>query len=121
MKMILLVALGGALGAVARYGFLTLFTGIAAWGTLVVNVLGSFIMGAFIELTALYWSPPMEVKAFIAVGLLGAFTTFSTFSMDVVLLFQRGEYYQVFFYVLGSVILSVTAFFLGFLLIKNIF
>lgn len=111
MKMILAIAAGGAFGAVGRHllahQLTQLFGSGFPVGILACNVIGSFIMGALVELMALVWSPSMEVRAFLTVGLLGAFTTFSTFSLDVVLLAQRGEYTQAGIYVVASVVLSV--------------
>lgn len=109
--MILAIAAGGAVGAVGRH-FLAhqvtaLFGAGFPIGILVCNVLGSFVMGALVELMALVWSPSIETQAFLTVGLLGAFTTFSTFSLDVVLLAQRGEYTLAGVYVIASVVLSV--------------
>jgi len=109
--MILAIAAGGAVGAVGRH-FLAhqvtaLFGAGFPIGILVCNVLGSFVMGALVELMALVWSPSVETRAFLTVGLLGAFTTFSTFSLDVVLLAQRGEYTLAGVYVVASVVLSV--------------
>ncbi len=108
------VAFGGALGAVGRY---LVVSQVAQWsghgfpfGTLAVNVLGSFAMGLLIEVGALAWSPSQELRAFLAVGVLGAFTTFSTFSMETVLLYERGALLQCAGYVGGSVVLSVGAF-----------
>lgn len=111
MKMILAIAAGGAVGAVGRH-FLAhqvtaLFGAGFPIGILVCNVLGSFVMGALVEVMALVWSPSIEARAFLTVGLLGAFTTFSTFSLDVVLLAQRGEYTLAGAYVIASVVLSV--------------
>ncbi len=113
--MILAVAAGGALGAVGRY---LVVVQVGHWlgtsfpyGTITVNVLGSFAMGALIETIALVWSTSLEMRAFLAVGMLGAFTTFSTFSMDVALLSERGAFGPAFLYVLSSVVLSIAAFF----------
>ena len=115
--MLLAVAAGGAFGAVARY---LLITQVGHWlgtgfpfGTITVNILGSFIMGASIEVFALVWSPPMELRAFLAVGVLGAFTTFSTFSMDVILLAERGATGQALAYVAVSVLLSIAGLYAG--------
>ena len=112
MQMILAVAAGGAFGAVARY---LVMTGIGRllgphdfpWGTLTVNIAGSVLMGVLIEMLALVWSPSQEVRAFLVVGVLGAFTTFSTFSLDVVVLVERGQNLFVSAYVAGSVVLCV--------------
>lgn len=118
MKMILAVAAGGALGAVARY---LVMVGVGRllgphdfpWGTLTVNVVGSVLMGVLIEVLALAWSPSQEVRALLVVGVLGAFTTFSTFSLDVMVLFERGQTLFVAAYVAGSVVLCVGGLFAG--------
>ena len=85
MKLLLAIAAGGALGALGRH---FMMVQVGHWfgtgfplGTIVVNVLGSFTLGVLIELMALVWSPSMEIRAFLTIGALGAFTTFSTFSM----------------------------------------
>ena len=117
MKMLLAVAAGGALGALARYGVYVL--GARLWGhgfpwsTLAVNVAGSFALAILVELMALRWSPSQEVRALLIVGVLGAFTTFSTFSLDVVTLAQRQAWTPAALYIAGSVVLSVGAFVLG--------
>jgi CrcB protein len=114
---VLAVAAGGAVGATARYLVMS-WVGHAfghgfPYGTLAVNVLGSFVLGALIEVMALTYSPSEEVRAFLVVGMLGAFTTFSAFSLDVVTLFQRGEPATAGIYVALSVFLSVLAFIAG--------
>ncbi|MGB0672114.1 MAG: fluoride efflux transporter FluC, partial [Rhodospirillales bacterium] len=92
------VAAGGAVGAVARYlvmSWVSVAAGTAfPWSTLAVNALGSAVMGGLVELSALYWSPSPELRAALFVGLLGAFTTFSTFSLDLYLQLVRGEVVQ---------------------------
>lgn len=117
MKALLAVAGGGALGAVARY-----LTYVAAghvlgaafpYGTLIVNVAGSFAIGALTEIMALVWSPSTEIRLFLVVGFLGAFTTFSTFSLDFVVLYERGRLLLCALYVGVSVIASIGALFLG--------
>lgn len=120
----LAIAAGGALGAVGRHlvsraSVHLLGTGFP-WGTVMVNVLGSFAMGALIELAALKLSMSLEMRAFIFVGLLGGFTTFSTFSLDAVTLFERGAVMPAFLYVLGSVVASVSGLFLGLYLIRQV-
>lgn len=122
MKLLLAIAAGGAFGAVARHFVIhrvALLLGAEfPWGTLSVNVIGSFAIGVLIETLALAWSPPIELRAFLAVGVLGAFTTFSTFSMDVVLLYERGQLAAAAGYVAGSVVLSVAALFAGLALVR---
>ncbi len=111
MKMILAIALGGALGAVGRHWAAhRLNEWIGAGfpvGIMACNIIGSFLMGALVELAALTWSPSPETRAFLTVGVLGAFTTFSTFSLETVLLIQRGEAMKAALYVGLSVGLSI--------------
>ena len=117
LNLLIAVAAGGALGAVGRFLVMSgvgHWVGIAfPWGTLVVNVIGSFALGALIEIMALAWSPSETLRAFLVVGVLGAFTTFSTFSLDVVVLMQRGEAISVALYVAASVFICVLALWAG--------
>ncbi|UGX87333.1 fluoride efflux transporter CrcB [Phyllobacterium meliloti] len=117
MNAILLVASGGAIGSVARYLAGLLMTRILGaafpWGTLTVNVVGGLLMGLFIELLARRFDGSNELRLFVAVGIMGGFTTFSSFSLDVALLWERGEVFSALIYVLLSVILSIGALFLG--------
>ncbi|WP_457300605.1 fluoride efflux transporter CrcB [Phyllobacterium sp. P5_D12] len=117
MNAILLVASGGAIGSVARYlvgvGMARAFGVAFPYGTLAVNVIGGFLMGLFIELLARRFEGSPELRLFIAIGILGGFTTFSSFSLDVVVLWQRGELAIALFYMLASVILSIGALFFG--------
>ncbi|MDP6709499.1 MAG: fluoride efflux transporter CrcB [Alphaproteobacteria bacterium] len=117
MKLLVAIALGGAIGAVGRHAVagqvMKLTGGGFPWGTVTVNVLGSFVMGALIELMALKWSVGQELRVFLTVGILGAFTTFSTFSLDVALLTERGALPGAIGYVLISVLLSIGALFAG--------
>lgn len=120
---VLYIALGGAIGAVGRYAVVSAVGALGhgfPYGTLVVNILGSAILGGLVEVFALYWSPSQELRAMIVVGMLGAFTTFSTFSLDVVTLFNRGEAVLAFAYVVASVVLSVGAFWLGMSIMRQI-
>jgi CrcB protein len=124
MKMLLAVALGGAVGAVLRYktvGWVAHLMGHGfPWGTLVVNVVGSFAMGALIELGALKLNLSGEMRAFLAVGLLGAFTTFSTFSLDVATLWERGAVMATGAYIAASVALSILALFAGLAFVRTV-
>lgn len=110
---VLLVAIGGALGSVCRY-----LVGIGAgrllgpdfpFGTMIVNIVGSFAMGLFIELLALKFNGSEEVRLFVAVGILGGFTTLSSFSLDSIVLFERGAIAAAAIYVGGSIVLSLAA------------
>lgn len=113
MYMTLSVALGGAIGAMGRYWISTLVFravgGTFPWATLAVNILGCAIMGLLIELMALIWSPSNYLRAFLTVGLLGALTTFSAFSLEVVLMLERGEWTYALLYIMASVVLCVGA------------
>lgn len=114
---LLAVGAGGAIGAMGRY---TIMAAVGhwighgfPWGTLVVNVLGSFVLGAFVELSALAWSPSPELRAFLVIGLFGAFTTFSAFALDVQVLWVRGMTLSALGYILASVAFSVLGLFAG--------
>lgn len=122
MKLVLAIALGGAIGAVGRHYVsvaMTLLVGHGfPWGTLVVNIAGSFLMGVLIETMALAWSPSAEMRALLTVGVLGAFTTFSTFSLDVATLYERGTPLALAAYVSVSVAISILALFAGMRLMR---
>ena len=124
MKMILAVAVGGALGSVARHlmaARITAWLGSGfPWGIFTINVLGGLIMGVLVELMALRWSLSGEWRAFLTVGILGGFTTFSSFSLDVVLLMERGDHTLAALYVIGSVALSVGALFGAMMLVRTV-
>lgn len=116
---VILVALGGALGSVARYlcslGLARWFGETFPWGTLFVNVLGSFIIGFFFLLTApngrLLVSS--DLRIFVTVGICGGFTTFSSFSLQTLLLLRDGEWLLAGLNALGSLALCMVAVWLG--------
>jgi fluoride exporter len=121
---LLAVALGGALGSLARY-FVAGAVQSAAWpgfpwGIFVVNISGGFIMGLIVEASALKFSLSPDLRAFLTIGILGGYTTFSTFSLDSVLLIQRGAYGAAAAYITGSAILSIGALFAGLWLVRSI-
>lgn len=110
----LYIALGGAGGAVSRYWLMSAvgrrWGDMFPYGTLLTNVLGSFAMGALVALLARYLPPHQhEIRAFVAVGFLGAFTTFSTFSLDVITLYERGQWGAACAYMALSLIACVAA------------
>lgn len=123
MNMILSIVAGGALGSVLRHfagrGALALFGDAFPYGTLFVNIVGSFIMGVLVGLFAQVFNPSQEMRAFLTVGLLGGFTTFSSFSLDVVTLYERGETLSAILYIALSLILSLAAIFAGLLLTRS--
>ena len=122
--MVLSIAVGGALGSVLRHyagkGALVLLGAGFPYGTLFVNVAGSFIMGVLVGLFANTLNPSQELRAFLTVGLLGGFTTFSSFSLDVVTLYERGETATAVLYIALSLILSLAGIFAGLLLMRSI-
>lgn len=117
MNGLLAVALGGALGSVARYGVvlagLRLFGNGFPVGTMFVNLVGSFLIGAISAFMALKMPDNETLRLLLTTGFLGGFTTFSAFSLDVLSLLQRGQAQTAVFYALASVILSVAAVFAG--------
>ena len=117
MNQILAIAAGGSIGAVMRF-FVS--TGIYSWlgkgfpyGTLAVNVVGSLLMGLLYELFLQRLSVSPEVRALLLVGFLGAFTTFSTFSIETINLIEQGDVLKAITNVLASVILCVLAAWIG--------
>lgn len=117
MKQLLAIAAGGALGAVLRYG---MSSGISQWlgrgfpyGTLSVNVFGSLLMGLLYVLLIDRMSLSPEWRAALLIGLLGAFTTFSTFSMETLNLIEEGEMIKAALNILLSVVLCLGATWLG--------
>jgi CrcB protein len=113
IQYILAVAAGGALGAVVRY-LVAIGSGRAfgtdfPWGTLIINVTGSFLIGAFAALFAAKWNLPQSARLFLTVGICGGYTTFSTFSLDAWVLIERGQTWASATYMIASVVLSVGA------------
>ena len=116
------VAFGGAIGSVSRFGLglamLRLTGPRFPWGTLLINVLGSFIIGYFgaLSTTGGRLSIPEELKVFVLVGFCGGFTTFSSFSLQTYLLFRSGDTLLGGLYVIGSVVLCLAVVWLGVIL-----
>lgn len=123
MTRFLIVAAGGALGAVARYGIGRILP-FGAWptGTLVANVLGGLLMGALTGWLAFRGGAQAEaIRLFAAVGVLGGFTTFSAFSLEIVQLIERRQFAMAGGYVAASVVLSAVALFLGLTVARRAF
>ena len=124
MNMMFAVACGGALGAMGRH----LISGqVMRWagggfprGTMTVNVAGSFLLGLLVEYLAQRWPATQEIRGFLVVGVLGGFTTFSAFSLDAVLLLERGSLTPAFAYIGGNVLLSIGGMFAGLLLFRQV-
>ncbi|MER3480554.1 MAG: fluoride efflux transporter CrcB [Meiothermus sp.] len=113
----LLVMLGGAIGAGLRYGLGAWIQGLTGpsfpWSTLVINVSGSFLIGVVLRLS-LEGNLSTEARLFLAVGILGGYTTFSTFSYETLTLIQQGEWLRALLYVTGSVVLGFGAVWLAY-------
>ncbi len=124
MKLLLAVALGGAVGAVARWssvGLITRWLGTGfPYGILMVNVTGSFLMGVVVESLSARAGPSTELRGFLVVGVLGAFTTFSSFALDVRALLERDEIMLAMLYVAASVLVSVLALFAGIAVVRSL-
>jgi CrcB protein len=122
MQLVLAIAGGGALGAALRHymnNAITVWLGDSfPWGIFAINVLGSFVMGVLVALFAHVWEPTQEMKAFLTVGILGGFTTFSTFSLDAVTLLERGVPGAAALYAGGSVVVAVGALYTGMILVR---
>ena len=117
MKALVLIAIGGAFGAVFRYGaslsvYALLGRGFP-YGTLFVNVTGSLLMGVLSVLFLERYSIDPEWRAAILVGLLGSFTTFSTFSMETLLLLEQGDISRASLNIVLSVIICLIAVWAG--------
>ena len=123
MTSLIQVALGGAIGASARY-----LTNVATfrffgpgfpWGTVVVNVLGSFLMGVLVVVLAQLSGN--RFAPLLMTGVLGGFTTFSAFSLDAVTLWERGEALYAFGYMAGTVSVSIAALVAGLFVARGAF
>src|SRR5262245_10775526 len=105
-SILLAIAVGGGLGSLARHYLSTAIYAITGgtfpWGILVVNVIGGFVMGLIVELSALKLNVGPELRAFLTTGVLGGFTTFSAFSLDTAVLIERGEWTGAASYIVGS-------------------
>lgn len=117
-----LVFFGGGLGAALRHGVniltLRLFGFGFPWGTLTVNVVGSAIMGLLAAYFTLDGGSSPAWRLLLTTGILGGFTTFSTFSLDVVFLWERGEVGLAALYAAGSLVLAIGGLFAGLWLIR---
>lgn len=116
------IAAGGALGAVGRYAVFMTGAGLASgfpYSTLVVNIAGALLMGLLFEGIALGLDIPVSLRLGLIVGLLGAFTTFSAFSLDAYLLDEQGRLAAAALYVAGSIVLSIGALVLGVTLARS--
>ena len=120
----LIVFLGGGLGAALRHGinlaaFRLVGTGFP-YGTMFINVVGSLAMGLITEYLALKSGMPQHWRLFLTTGILGGFTTFSAFSLEAALLYERGQPAGAAIYVVASVVLAIGALFAGLAIVRAI-
>ena len=124
MKSYLLVFVGGGIGASLRHavnmisarGLGTAFP----WGTFLINISGSLAMGLIAGYLAFKGGASQPWRLFVMTGILGGYTTFSAFSLDAALLYERGEITAALLYVLGSVVLSIAGLFAGLALVRHL-
>ncbi len=113
----LAVFIGGGIGAALRHGVnrasLAYFGPDYPYGTLFVNVVGSLLMGVLAELYLVKGGGSQEWRLFLTTGVLGGFTTYSAFSLDAALMWQRGDYAALASYIAASVLLSIVGLFVG--------
>jgi CrcB protein len=118
----LIVFLGGGLGAATRHGVNILAAGLLGtafpYGTLFINVAGSFVMGLIAEYFALKSGLPQHLRLFLTTGILGGFTTFSAFSLEAALLYERGQVIGAAVYVVASVVLAIAGLFAGLAIVR---
>tara|TARA_B100001123_G_scaffold162386_1_gene187285 strand:+ start:1230 stop:1610 length:381 start_codon:yes stop_codon:yes gene_type:complete len=118
IKFILLISLGGAIGAPLRFIISLVISNYTKFafplGTLIVNIIGSFLIGIFAAIIKNnYYFDETLIKYFFMIGFLGSFTTFSAFSIEVMNLFNIGNYSYAISYILLSIILNIIAVYLG--------
>ncbi len=113
----LIIFIGGGIGAALRHavnrGALALLGPSFPFGTLIVNVLGSFLMGVLVVALIARGESDQPMRLFLGTGILGGFTTFSAFSFDAALMWQRSDYTALGLYVVASVVVSIVALFAG--------
>jgi CrcB protein len=118
----LLVFIGAGLGGAMRHGvnqFAAQVLGVPfPFGTLAINVAGSFAMGLLAEYFAMRGDLPQDVQLFLATGVLGGFTTFSAFSLDTIGLYERGEWMAAAIYAVSSVVISLLGLLAGMMLVR---
>src|SRR3954469_1296868 len=119
-----LVFLGGGLGATLRHlvnVHCARYFGTAfPWGTFIINITGSTVMGLIAGYLAFKGGASQPWRLFLMTGVLGGYTTFSAYSLDAALLYERGELGLSFAYVIGSVVISIAGLFAGLALVRHL-
>ena len=120
----LIVFVGGGIGAALRHAFNILFARVFGtafpYATLFENVSGSVVMGLLVAMFAFKSDIPQHMRLFLTTGILGGYTTFSTFSLDAAVLYERGEVGAAALYVALSVVLSIGGLFAGLALVRSL-
>jgi CrcB protein len=118
-----IVFLGGGLGAALRHGInlgvARLLGGGFPYATFFINVTGSFVMGLMAAWFAFKGGAPQHWRLFLTTGVLGGYTTFSTFSLDAALLYERDQFGRMALYVIGSVALGLVGLFAGLAIVRG--
>jgi CrcB protein len=118
----LIVFLGGGIGAALRHGVniacARLLGTYFPYATLIENVTGSIVMGILVGYFAFKTGVPQHMRLFLTTGILGGYTTFSTYSLDVALLYERGELGLAALYAVGSAVLAIGGLFAGLALVR---
>jgi CrcB protein len=124
MRALLIVFVGSGVGGVGRHFLNTWITRLSGsdfpFGILTINIVGSFAMGLVAGWWAFKSNAPQDLRLFLATGILGGFTTFSTFSLDASLLIERGQNLSALGYAVGSVVFSILALMAAMALIRSL-
>ena len=125
MRLLILAITGGAIGSGARHlvniGMARAFGLTYPWWTLTVNIVGSFLMGFLVDMITRRFGGSVEMRTFLATGILGGFTTFSAFSLDIMSLFDRNGSASALIYIIASVAISLAALYAGVALSRALF
>jgi CrcB protein len=125
MKLFWAIAVGAAAGGLSRF-YLTVamqqrFGEAFPWGTLLINITGSLLLGFIIRYAMATPSMSLELRLMLTTGFCGGYTTFSSYSYETAVLLERGEYSRAALYSIGSVVLSLLATFVGFAIARAVF
>ena len=125
LKTAVIIGFGGFLGSISRYAVQVIssrfISGDFPYGTLIVNIIGCFLIGLLFGLAEREQLLSPQLKLFLLVGFVGSFTTFSTFSMDKLILIQNGNYAMMFGYMFLSIMLGLAGTISGLMLVKKLF
>jgi CrcB protein len=117
----LAIALGAVLGAFLRHAMFNLFkVDSFPYHTLIVNIIGCFLIGVFAEYCIIKGNVPSSVRLFFITGLLGSFTTFSAFALDTGFLVSKGEIFKTFLYIGSSLFLGLAGYFAAVYFIRSL-